>query len=442
MWWSWAPGWQGRAPVRSLRSAGVTGQIVLVGGESEPPYDRPPLTKDPDAEVDLRPAMGVDVWAHADEVRLGVTAQHLDLTPGAGGRLVVTCSDGTRGRCRRSRGRHWRQPHPAAGLGSGRCARAAHASRGGALLGRRAPGGAVGGRRGWLGRLRGGRDGGRPRCAGRPGRGLRDACWPVEFLARCADRVGRLAGGELGVTVHVGRPVRAIEDAGGLGGRLGNRGADLVLVALGVRPATELAGGLGSGAGPWRSGPRRPVGAFERPGGVRRRRRRRRVGRPGYAMTPARWALDRGAQRPGVGGARGRAVGGPWRRRTRRVGVARRPACRPAIRSRTCFSDVAGRRLLVLGAPGQGRVVWREATHVAAPGSEAWSAFTLDTSDRLLGMCTSGRPRDLAAARRAMLAHPTGTPRTDPAALADPDADPAAMFPGRAERWGSGPTWR
>ena len=94
------------------------------------------------------------------------------------------------------------------------------------------------------------------------------------------------------------------------------------------------------------------------------------------------------------------------------------------------FSDVAGHRLLVLGAPGQGRVVWREAPHISASEAEAWSAFTLDASDRLLGMCTSGRPRDLATARRAMLAHPTGTPRTDPAALADPGATPAAMFPG------------
>jgi hypothetical protein len=94
------------------------------------------------------------------------------------------------------------------------------------------------------------------------------------------------------------------------------------------------------------------------------------------------------------------------------------------------FSDIAARRLLVLGAPGQGRVVWREAARATDRDAEAWSAFTLDASDRLLGMCTSGRPRDMAAARRAMLAHPTGTPRTDPAALADPMATPAAMFPG------------
>jgi hypothetical protein len=98
------------------------------------------------------------------------------------------------------------------------------------------------------------------------------------------------------------------------------------------------------------------------------------------------------------------------------------------------FSDIAARRLLVLGAPDQGRVVWREegqeAGQVSDPGAEAWSAFTLDPSDRLLGMCTSGVPRDMAGARRAMLAHPTGTPRTDPGALADPLATPAEMFPG------------
>ena len=43
---------------------------------------------------------------------------------------------------------------------------------------------------------------------------------------------------------------------------------------------------------------------------------------------------------------------------------------------------------------------------------------------------TVGRPRDVALARRAMLADPRGAPRTDPAALVDPAAAPAAMFPG------------
>ena len=45
-----------------LRTAGVTGQVVLLGAEPDPPYDRPPLTKDPDAEVDLRTAMGLNVF--------------------------------------------------------------------------------------------------------------------------------------------------------------------------------------------------------------------------------------------------------------------------------------------------------------------------------------------------------------------------------------------
>ncbi len=63
MWWSWAAGLAGARTCALLRSAGFTGRIVLIGAEAEPPYDRPPLTKDPDAEVDLRPAMGVDVWA-------------------------------------------------------------------------------------------------------------------------------------------------------------------------------------------------------------------------------------------------------------------------------------------------------------------------------------------------------------------------------------------
>jgi hypothetical protein len=94
------------------------------------------------------------------------------------------------------------------------------------------------------------------------------------------------------------------------------------------------------------------------------------------------------------------------------------------------FSDLGERRLLVLGDAGRGRVVLREDPGPGDRLAESWSAFTLDASDRLVGMCTSGRPRDMAAARRAMLAHPAGTPRTDPAALADPAATAATMFPG------------
>jgi hypothetical protein len=69
------------------------------------------------------------------------------------------------------------------------------------------------------------------------------------------------------------------------------------------------------------------------------------------------------------------------------------------------------------------RLVWREA-------AGAWTCFSLDAHDRLVGLCMAGRPRDLVASRRAMLAHPRGTPRTDPLALADPHAGPQMMFPG------------
>ena len=62
---------------QELRRTGFTGWIGLLGAEREAPYDRPPLTKEPHAEVDLRVAMGLDVWALADVVRLGCTAHAL-----------------------------------------------------------------------------------------------------------------------------------------------------------------------------------------------------------------------------------------------------------------------------------------------------------------------------------------------------------------------------
>ena len=64
-------GLAGARTCSALRAAGVAEAVVLLGAESDPPYDRPPLSKDPEAEVDLRDSMGIDVWSAAD-VRLGV----------------------------------------------------------------------------------------------------------------------------------------------------------------------------------------------------------------------------------------------------------------------------------------------------------------------------------------------------------------------------------
>ncbi len=403
-----------------LRAAGGTGRIVLLGAEADPPYDRPPLTKDPDAEVDLRTAMGVDVWAHADEVRLGVRALGLAGDPRAG--LTVACSDGSQVEARAvvvatgsdpvlpaqwdragvhvlhtrtSAGRFWTSVRPGVRLavvGGGwvGCEAAATAATRGAHVDLFEASGTV--------------------LAGRV---------PTEVSARVA---GWLAG--VGVQVHVGRPVRDIE---GPGGALAVSGTtvDLVLAALGVQPATD-----------WLSGSvvRADDGAI-------------RVDAWGRSSCPGVFAVGDAAQRWSPRYGR-HLPGGHWtealnapedlaRAVTQWLGAGSgsdwwesAPSVPVADPIPYVFSEIAGRTLLVLGEPAAGRVIWREAHGSADQQAPAWSAFTLDGADRLLGLCTSGRPRDLVAARRAMLGHPAGTPRTDPGALADPDATPAAMFPG------------
>ena len=253
---------------------------------------------------------------------------------------------------------------------------------------------------------------------------LREACSPAGFPPRCPS--GSASGWPAsGCVCMRGRPVRSIEDSQGSLRVSGTR-ADLVLVALGVRPATVWLAESGVEQAPRGAVLVDPWGRSSAPGvfavGDAADRWSPRYGThlPGGHWTEALNAPETVA--PAVAQWAGAGLGSAW--------WADPPPSLPAADPIPyVFSDIAARRLLVLGAPGEGRVVWREATP-AAEDPDAWSAFTLDASDRLLGLCTSGRPRDLAVARRAMLAHPTGTPRTDPAALADPRATPAAMFPG------------
>jgi 3-phenylpropionate/trans-cinnamate dioxygenase ferredoxin reductase subunit len=406
-----------------LRSAGVTGRIVLVGAEADPPYDRPPLTKDPDAEVDLRSAMGVDVWAHADEVRLGVSATRLG-TLGDRISLIVARSDGSELGARAVVVATGAEPvlppdwvRPGVHVLHTRAQAAAFWS--GVGPGVRLV--VVGG--GWVGC---------ESAATAASRGaevdLVEASSSVlagRVPREVSERVERWLA-EDGVRVHRGRQVRAVEEVDGSLVVAGLR-ADLVLVALGVQPATGWLAESGIEKAPGGAIRVDPWGRSSLPG----------VFAVGDAAT--RWSDRYGSHLPG--GHWTEALNAPeavapavahWLDAGSGVpgwdlpppGV---PAADPIP---YVFSDIGGRRLLVLGAPAGGRVVWREAEPEADAESEAWSAFTVDASDRLIGMCTSGRPRDMAVARRAMLAHPGGTPSTDPAALPDPGATPAAMLPG------------
>jgi 3-phenylpropionate/trans-cinnamate dioxygenase ferredoxin reductase subunit len=411
-----------------LRSSGVTGRIVLIGAETHPPYDRPPLSKDPDAEVDLRPAMGVDVWAHADDIRLGTRAEGLAVSSSPGGALAVVCSDGSR------------LPAHAVVVATGATpVRPAHWDQAGSYVLHDRPEAAqfwaavrpgvrlvvVGG--GWIG------------CeavATAAGRGahvalleaqgtLLEGRVPPEVAHRVA---GWLAG--TGVELQLGSAARGIEQTAD-GPVVEGLPADLVLVALGVRPETA-----------WLSGSGVELGAC---GAVLVDQWGRSSTRGVFAVGDAasRWSPRYGAHLPG--GHWTQALNAP---ETLAPAVAQWVEAESTAQSSTAhswgeppdlpaadpipyvFSDVGERTLLVLGSTARGRVVWREEGQGIDQDSKAWTAFTLDGQDRLLGMCTSGRPRDLAVARRAMLADPRGTPRTDPAALADPGSTSAAMFPG------------
>ncbi len=256
--------------------------------------------------------------------------------------------------------------------------------------------------------------------------------------AEVSDRVAAWLEG-LGVRLQLGQSVEAMSADGPMV-RVRDLRADVVLAALGVRPATRWLAGSGVG--------------MAGDGGVL-------VDRWGRSDVPglfalgdaaARWSDRAGTHRPGghwTEALNAPAVVGPavaaWAAGVRDPLTWRASAAEPAPDPIPyVFSDIAGRRLLTLGEPGAGRVIWRESEPFPAPGplptdherrpgatDEAWTAFSLDAQDRLVGLCTVGRPRDLAAARRAMLADPQGTPRVDPAALADPDAAPAALFLGQ-----------
>ena len=68
-----------------LRKRGLDGEIVLVADEPEPPYERPPLSKEFLGGADVAPARGTQWYAdNGVELRLGNRATALDL----GGRTV------------------------------------------------------------------------------------------------------------------------------------------------------------------------------------------------------------------------------------------------------------------------------------------------------------------------------------------------------------------
>jgi 3-phenylpropionate/trans-cinnamate dioxygenase ferredoxin reductase component len=411
-------GLAGARTCAELRASGFDGHLLLVGAEPDEPYDRPPLTKDPGAEVDLSTVMGLNVHALADEVRLGTAASRLrpspdglrlDLSDGpvrADAVVVATGADPVL---------------PAGWAGPG--VHVLHTRRDAAGLWAQVRSGTrlevVGG--GWIGC---------EAAATAASRGARvrlreaaDQLLPAKVPPQVAQRVhGWLA--DSGVEVHVAAPVHAVASdpraptvsvAGSTGA------ADLVLVGLGVRPSTAWLAGSGlavSGSGAVLTD------AWGR------------AGVPGVAAVgdaAARWSARSG--RHLVAGHWTEALNAPSALAPALAGWLSGGADPQAWRADPgpgphdpvpyVFSEIGGRTLQVLGDAGPqaptDAVVWRES-------GSGWSAFRVDAEGRLLGVASSGRPRDVAMVRRLLAdAGPEGI-RVDRGALADPDAPPDRIW--------------
>jgi len=407
-------GLAGARTCAELRASGFDGHLLLVGAEQDEPYDRPPLTKDPGAEVGLAEVMGLDVHALADEVRLGTGARGLRSSPDG---LQLDLSDRPVRADAVVVATGAEPVLPADWAGAG--VHVLHTRREAAGLWAQVRPGTrlevVGG--GWIGceaAATAATRGARVRL-----REAADQLLPGKVPAEVAQRVQAWLAG-VGVEVRVAAPVRGVAPAPRAAGVsvAGSTGAaDLVLVGLGVRPSTAWLAGTGLALS---SSGAILVDAWGR------------AGVPGVAAVgdaAARWSARSGRHLPGghwtealnaphalapalvewlAGGADPR----DWRAA---------PGPDPFDPVPYVFSDIGGRTLQVLGdaglqAPTDG-VVWRES-------GSGWSAFRVDAEGRLLGVASTGRPRDVAMVRRILGDAGSEGIRVDRAALADPDAPP------------------
>ncbi|QCB92994.1 NAD(P)/FAD-dependent oxidoreductase [Cellulomonas shaoxiangyii] len=88
--------------VAALRSHGFAGDVRVLGAEDVPPYDRPPLSKhllDRTEPAWLTDELGLDLHGLADDVRLGVAARGLRVEPGRPGAAVLTDEGEHRASC-------------------------------------------------------------------------------------------------------------------------------------------------------------------------------------------------------------------------------------------------------------------------------------------------------------------------------------------------------
>lgn len=371
-------GLAGAATVRALRDQGFAGQVTVLGAEGLAPYDRPPLSKQllsRSEPVWLVDDLGLDLAA-ADEVRLAEPATALSAGTGHDHPLSVRTTaaelpaDAVVLACGATAVR------PAGWAGALTLHTAADAARLRAALRPGARLVVVGA--GWIGA----EVAGVAAAAGVEVTVVEAADAP---LATALGGVGALTGAwyaEAGVRLLTGARVTGVT-AGAVtlaGGE--TLAADVVLVAVGARPATDWLGG---------ALPREPSGALRTDGGFRV------LGGPPRVVAVGDVAL-RASERHGwvPGGHWDAALRGPAvavRALLGDAGAGTRPAddVAPYV-----FSTQLGHELSLHGQPGPADdVVLRG--DPAHPAGALWFAAG---TDRLTAALALDRPRDVAAARR------------------------------------------
>lgn len=398
-------GLAGHRTVTALREEGFTGQVTLLGAEGVAPYDRPPLSKhllDRPEPTWLAADLGADALALADDVRLAEPAHALVLGDGEV-RVGTAAGDVVADAVVLASGAHavrppgWESAHV--------LHTAADAER---LRGALRPGArlvVVGA--GWVGA----EVAGVAATAGVHVTVVEAA--PAPLAAALGSAVGALTVpwyAAAGITLVTGAGVAEVHDDGVLLADGRRFDADVVLAAVGARPATSwLDGALPldpDGAvrvdATWA-----PVGGprnVRAVGDVARRRSPRHGLVPGGhwdgALTGPPLAV-RELLRPGAVPTTGDGPGST-------VGPEDDPA--PYV-----FSTQLGHDLTLYGHHAQtDEVVLR-----GDPAAGGWSAlwFTAGT-DELTAVLTVDRPRDVAAARRLFTA--AWLPHVDRDAAADP----------------------
>ena len=401
-------GLAGAQTVAALRAQGFDGHVTVLGAEARAPYDRPPLSKhlfDRTEPAWLTDELGVDVAGLADDVRWGTPALGLEVEP-TGVRLA------TAGGVVRA---------DAVVLASGSAAVLPRGWEGALTLhtaadadvlrARLAPGArlvVVGA--GWIGA----EVAGVAAAHGVEVTVVEGAPVPLEQALGAA--VGALTMpwyGGAGVRLRAGTRVARVWATGVELADGAKIDADVVLAAVGARPATAWADA---------ALPREPDGSFRVDDGYRV------IGAPTHVRAVGdvaqRWSRRHGAWMSGGhwdGALRGPATAVRALLADADAGIDA-ASVDPATVDPTpyVFSTQLGHDLTLYGLPGPGDVVVLRGDPAGAAGWTAlWFSPAAGPTAELTAVLAVDRPRDASAARR-LLARPT-LPRLDPALAADPD---------------------